>query len=282
VANSHGRFAWYELITTDVEAAKAFYTSVMGWGAWDVSPPGMAYVLFTAGKASVSGLMHLPDDARQRGAQPNWLGYVAVDDVDAAADRVARLGGVVHVPPTEVPNISRFSVFADPQTARLAAFKWLNPGPQPPADPEEAGRVGWHELLAADWEQALAFYGALFGWQTADTELGGEVGTYQMFCAAGELVGAMLTKPQSIPTPFWLYYFNTDDIDAAAQRVKAGGGDILAGPVEVPGGSWIVRCRDPQGALFALEGTRSRKPVGYFKGAAARDAAGAGGRRWSW
>ncbi len=92
----------------------------------------------------------------------------------------------------------------------------------------------------------------------------------------------MITKSPTMPDPFWLYYFNVSDIDAAAQRVKAGGGEILDGPIDVPGGSWIVRCMDPQGAVFALEGMRGRKPIGYFERAASRDPSGPRGRRWSW
>src|SRR5262245_12038424 len=100
VVSSHGRFIWYELVTTDVEAAIAFYTKVMGWGAWDASAPGKPYILFGDGKASISGLMPLTDEARQTGANPSWIGYVGVDDVDATAHRIRCLGGTVHVPPT--------------------------------------------------------------------------------------------------------------------------------------------------------------------------------------
>ena len=277
----HGRFAWYELVTTDAQAAKVFYTSVMSWGALDASVPGAAYTLFTAGGAPVGGLMELPADARDMGANPSWLGYVGVDDVDAAADRVTRLGGTVHVPPQDIPAVSRFAIFTDPQAARLAVLRWLQPRREQAAALDDIGRVGWHELLAADWEQALTFYGALFGWRRAHADVG-EMGTYQLFSAAGQTIGGMLTKPPTIPTPFWLYYFNVADLDAAAQRVKAGGGEIIDGPFEVPGGSWIVQCTDPQGAMFALEGTRSRKAVGYFERAASGDPSGARRRRWSW
>ena len=92
------------------------------------------------------------------------------------------------------------------------------------------------------------------------------------------MIGGMFTKPATIPAPFWLYYFNVDDIDATAQRVKAGGGEILDGPLEVPGGSWVIRCADPQGAVFALEGTAETQPVGYFERAASAIRAG---RTWS-
>jgi predicted enzyme related to lactoylglutathione lyase len=274
MVNSHGRFVWYELMTTDREAAKAFYAEVVGWGTQDASMPSMPYTLFTAGKASVTGLMDLPEDARKMGAKPSWIGYVGVNDVDATADRIKHLGGAVHVPPTDIPNISRFSVVADPQMATLALFKWLKPGQEHPAELGMPGRVGWHELLAADWEKAWAFYGELFGWQKADADIGA-MGTYQLFSVGGQTIGGMFTKPPTVPVPFWLYYFNIDDIDAAAKRVKAGSGRILNGPIEVPGSSWIVQCTDPQGAIFALVGKRSHNGIGFFERVASRDPSGA-------
>jgi predicted enzyme related to lactoylglutathione lyase len=281
VTDSRGRFVWYELSTIDVRAAAAFYTKVMGWSAWDASVPGRPCVLFSDGKAAVSGLVRLSDGALQEGVRPNWVGYVGVDDVDATAARVKRLGGTVHVPPTDVADISRFCVFADPQAARLALFKWLKPGQSQAAPPDARGHVGWHELLAADCEQAWPFYGELFGWQRADADVD-ERGTYQRFSADGHTIGGILTKPPTMPTPFWLYYFNTGDIDATAQRVKRAGGTIIDGPVEVPGDSWIVRCFDPQGAMFALEGRRRGPAMGYFERATPDSSANPQGRTWSW
>ena len=264
MAYLHGRFAWYELATTDMESAKAFYGDVLGWGTQDVPASGPAYTLFTAGGAAVSGLMELPKEATASGLRPSWLGYVGVDDVNAAANRIEQLGGAVHVPPTEIPNVSRFSIAVDPQMATIALLKWLNGDQQQPAELNAPGRVGWHELLAADWEQAFAFYRELFSWQKAQTDTGA-VGTYQLFSAAGETIGGMYTKPAMEPVPFWLYYFNVGDIDVAMKRVKAGGGTILAGPIEVPGSRWIARCTDPQAAIFALMGKRSHNGIGYFE-----------------
>jgi predicted enzyme related to lactoylglutathione lyase len=264
VANLHGRFVWYELATTDREAAIAFYTKVMGWGAWDASAPGRPYVLFSAGPVSAGGLMDLPADARERGVKPSWVGYVGVDDVDAAVGQLKRRGGAVHVPPTDVAGISRFAIVADPQTARLGLFKWLNPAQAPSAAPGAPGRVGWHELLAADREAAFDFYGELFGWKKGDADVGA-TGPYQLFGAGGQTLGAILTKPAITPEPFWLYYFTVGDLDAATKRVTAGGGRVVHGPLEVPGGRWIAQCTDPQGALFALEGQRRPAPVGYFE-----------------
>jgi uncharacterized protein len=264
VDNFHGRFVWYELMTTDTEAAKAFYAEVVGWGTQDASMPEIAYSLFTARQTSVGGLIELPEDAKKVGARPSWVGYVGVNDVDATNDGVKRLGGVVHVPPADIPNVSRFSVVADPQMATLALFKWLKADRGQPAELDMLGGVGWHELLAADWEKAWPFYRELFGWQKADADLGA-LGTYQLFSAAGQTVGGMFTKPPTVPVPFWLYYFNVDDIEVAARRVKAGGGQILSGPIEVAGGNRTVQCADPQGAIFALVGNRTRDSIGYFE-----------------
>jgi predicted enzyme related to lactoylglutathione lyase len=255
----HGRFAWYELLTTDVASAKTFYCHVLGWGVRDASTPDLAYGLFTSGEAPVSGLMGLPEEARRMGAMPRWVGYVGVDDIDAVAGRIKQLGGAVYVPPTD-SNIGRISVVADPQTATLALVKGLKAGQPKPPEPDELGRVGWHELLAADWKQAFAFYNDLFGWRKVDVE-SGSTDRYQLFSAGGQTIGGMFTKRPQEPIPFWLYYFNVDDVDAATTRVTTGGGHVFEGPLELPDGSWIARCRDPQGSAFALQGKRSHDTI---------------------
>jgi uncharacterized protein len=190
-----------------------------------------------------------------------WIGYVCVDDVDAAADRVKQLGGAVHVPPQDVLHVSRFSIVSDPQMATLALFKWQGAAQEQPAKTPDHGRVSWHELLATDAEKAWVFYSELFGWQKAKTNVG-PVGAYQEFSAGGQTIGGMMTKPATVPSSAWLYYFNVGDIDAAVKRVKAGGGQLLGGPAEFATGNWIAQCADPQGAMFVLSGHRG---FGYFK-----------------
>ncbi len=257
MASFQGRFVWYELMTTDTEAAKTFYGKVVGWGAQSAPAPNTAYTLFTAGAMPVGGLMAQPEESRKMGAPPSWLGYVAVDDVDATAERVRQLGGKVYVAPTDIPTVGRFAVTADPQGAAFALFKPGSPGPDQPPDPSLPGHTGWHELLAADWEKAFGFYSALFGWRKGEAVDIGAMGTYQLFSAGGPPIGGMFTKPPAIPAPYWLYYFNVGDIDAAAGRVTAGGGKILNGPMQVPGGDWIIQGQDPQGAMFALVGKKA-------------------------
>ena len=275
--SSHGRFAWYELMTSDVAAAAAFYAEVVGWVARDASAPGTPYTLMTVGERAVGGLLSLPEDARRAGATPRWVGYVGVDDVDAAVDRVAHLGGMVHVPPMDIADISRIAIVADPQMAVFGLIAWLGADQAGGAAAGAIGCAGWHELLAADATAAFAFYAELLGWQRAQTGVD-PGGTYQRFATGGQTIGGMFTKPAMVPVPFWLYYFNVGDVDAAAARAKTAGGEILEGPLEVIGGAWVVRCIDPQGAMFALIGQRSKSTAGYF----ARTPSDVRGRRWSW
>ena len=261
MVDCQGRFVWYELITTDTEAAQSFYADVVGSEMGQVSMPGTTCTLVQCWRHPSRRGSWSCRTTRGMGTKPHWIGYLGVDDVDATNDRIVQLGGAVHVPPTDIPNVGRFSIVADPQMATLALMEWLQPGQERHLEPDTLGRVGWHELLAVDWKKAFAFYGELFGWQKAEAFVGAR-GTYQRFSAGGQTIGGMVTKPPQMPLPFWLYYFKIGDIDGAAKRVKIGGGQIINGPVEVPAGSWIIHCTDPQGAMFALVGTRSPRPWG--------------------
>jgi predicted enzyme related to lactoylglutathione lyase len=250
----HGHFVWYELMTTDAKAAEAFYCTVVGWTARDAGHAGPAYTALLAGDVRVAGLMSLPEDARAAGAKPLWIGYIAVDDVDAYADKAVQAGGKLHRPGADIPGVGRFAMVADPQGAAFVLFK----GPaaataSAAAAPSAPGHFGWRELLALDGDAAFDFYAGLFGWTKAEAHEMGEHGVYQLFAAGGETIGGMMTRPAGIPgPPFWTYYIQVDGMEAAVSRVKAGGGAIMNGPMQVPTGDWVVQGRDPQGAMFCL------------------------------
>jgi predicted enzyme related to lactoylglutathione lyase len=248
-------FVWYELMTTDMDAAEAFYRAVIGWNAQAWGHPGMRYTIMSAGGKPATGLMPVPEDARAAGARPSWLGYIYADDVDAATEGVRQAGGKMYRQPADIPEIGRFSVVTDPQGAVFMLFK---PGgaDNPPAPPMTPGHVGWRELYASDWERAFDFYAGQFGWTKAEAIDMGPMGTYQLFAAGGDPIGGMMNKPDAIPSPAWLFYFTVPEIDAAVARVTQAGGQVLNGPMEVPGGAWIVQGTDPQGAIFALVGQR--------------------------
>jgi uncharacterized protein len=248
-------------MTTDVAAAKLFYAEVAGWAAQDTPASEPSYALFSAGKTAVAGLMELPAEARKMGATPRWMGYVSVDDLEMTTRRIEGLGGAVYVPATD-SNIGRIAVVADPQTATLGLVKGLKVGRKQPAELATAGHMGWHELFAADADQAFGFYREIFGWAKADAETT-SIDTYQLFTSGGLTIGGMCTKSAREPVPYWLFYVNVQDFDGAAERVRRGGGRMFEGPLELPGGSLIARCVDPQGAAFALQGKRSERGIGW-------------------
>ncbi|MBV8889220.1 MAG: VOC family protein [Alphaproteobacteria bacterium] len=257
MAATANKFVWYDLMTTDIQAAEIFYAKVIGWEAKDSGMPGHPYTLFSADTVMVAGLMPMPPEVVARGARPGWNGYIGVDDVDACAARVKASGGSVHHEPQDIPQVGRYAVVGDPQGA---VFMLFSPAGNPPAPPEVApgspGHVGWHELQAGDQQSAFAFYADLFGWTKAEAVDMGPIGVYQIFATGGPPVGGMMNKLPQIPAPFWLYYFNVDNIDAAVARVGGEAGQVVNGPQQVPGGSWIAQCRDPQGAMFAMVGPR--------------------------
>jgi predicted enzyme related to lactoylglutathione lyase len=256
MSESKGKFVWYELLTSDTSGAEAFYKTVVGWGARDSGHPNVSYTLFTVGERHVGGLMSLPEDALKGGARPAWIGYISVADVEAGVAAVKAAGGILHRPPDNIPNVGRFAVVADPQGAAFVLFSSANEAP-PEVPAGTPGHTGWHELHAGERESAFAFYAGLFGWTKHEAlEMGPPVGIYQLFSTGDVPDGGMMTKMDVFPVPLWVYYFNVENIDAATQRIVNGGGHVLHGPIQVPGGSWILQGLDPQGAMFALVGPR--------------------------
>ena len=150
------------------------------------------------------------------------MGYIAVDDVKAYADKVKAAGGAIHRPPTEIPNVGTFAVAGDPSGAGFLLFKG-DGGEAPMQDPTKPGYVGWHELHGGDPEKSLAFYSGLFGWTKGEALDMGAVGTYQIFSTKGQQSGGMMKKMDQEPAPHWLYYITVDAIDAAQERVKSAG-----------------------------------------------------------
>jgi predicted enzyme related to lactoylglutathione lyase len=256
---AHGRFVWYDLMTTDPLGAKAFYNQLVGWGtkAWDGGD--MPYTMWVAGTEPIGGVGELHEDARAAGAPPHWLAYVAVTDVEASCERAAELGGTVLHPATDIPGAGRFAIVQDPQGAVFAVYHsdTLSEGPPPPP---AIGNISWHELATSDLEAAFSFYRELFGWEVKDDLDMGGGWMYRLYGPPdGMPLGGMFTKPAEMPgPPMWLYYISVPDVAEVAPRVKELGGTLLNGPMEVPGGDTIAQCMDPQGAVFALH---SRAPV---------------------
>jgi predicted enzyme related to lactoylglutathione lyase len=251
---TQSKFFWYELMTSDQDAALAFYKRVVGWSAVDSGQPDQRYTILSAGDRGMGGIMTLPAGAREGGMRPGWVGYVHVPDTDAAVKKAVEGGAKLHMGPDDIPAIGRFAMLADPGGA---LFYLMTPLPRedepPPADPTTLGLVSWRELYAGNGQKAaFDFYSSQFGWETMHEMDMGPMGTYRIFGADGEQMGGMMDKPERMPASAWNFYVNVDSVDAAVERIKAEGGQIVMGPIDVPGGSWVVQGLDPQGAAFAL------------------------------
>ncbi|SMO95183.1 VOC family protein [Paracoccus laeviglucosivorans] len=256
----HGKPNWFELSTARgaLADAEGFYGKVLGWAVVDGGMEGFTYHLASHDGEMIAGLMELLP--QMEGIPPNWLIYFDVDDLDAAVAKIQTLGGKVHRDPAEIPGTGRFAIVADPQGAVLGL---LEPAPMDPQPPVESGAFNqrkeshgnWIELMSTDPAAGFDFYSELFGWTKSDAVDMGEMGTYQVFAWQGTQIGGMMGLGMS-PVSCWLPYFGVNGVTEAIERIKAAGGEILHGPVEVPGPAYIAFARDPQGAHFSVVGPK--------------------------
>lgn len=261
----NGKFFWYELMTSDPQGAVAFYGDVVGWTAQPFGGERTddPYQVLSGSAGPMGGIMSIPAELKEHGMRPWWGGYIGSSDVDADADRLSRAGASVKRAPEDIPGVGRFAVMSDPGGATFMLLKGESPdgGGMEAPPPMANGHVGWHELYSGDFAGDLAFYTSQFGWGVGEAMDMGAMGKYQLFSLSGatdfnSMSGGIMPRPKEVPLPLWLFYFAVPDIDVATQKVTAGGGTVLNGPMEVPGGAWIIQAQDPQGAMFALVGMR--------------------------
>ncbi len=257
MSNHHGTPIWYELMTRDPLAARRFYSAVVGWQIDETTPAGstMDYRMISAGNALVGGVFRLTEDMCRHGASACWMMYIGVEDVDACVTEIIAAGGAVQLAAFDIPNVGRIAMVSDPQGAPFYVMRGFSNEMSPACDPDRVGHGAWHELHAADGLKATDFYSAQFGWLKSRGVDMGPMGIYQLIAIGGRDLGGIMTDPR-FPRPAWLVYFRVDGIESAARRIVAAGGQVIHGPMEVPGGGWIVNGLDPEGAMFALTGTK--------------------------
>ncbi|UUU20047.1 VOC family protein [Streptomyces sp. DSM 40750] len=235
---------WTELGTSDLEAAKRFYTELFGWRPeTDPRQEAGGYSVAHLGDAAVAALTPLYQES-----QPvAWNVSFAVRDADAAARAVRAAGGSVVLEPMDVFDIGRFAVALDPGGA---AFQLWQARTFPGAGLFNApGALGWVELLTRAPDQAEAFYTTVFGWSVNASE------QYTQWGIEGADFGGMITMDEKFPhevPSHWLPYFAVEDVDDTARIATEAGGTILMEPTSVPDGPRIAVLRDPQGAVFGV------------------------------
>ena len=257
-----GDFIWYELVSSDPDGAKRFYDSVVGWNVESQSnfPNGYRMIRRDDGKFA-GGILPLTDEMRGHGARPIWLGYISVDDVDDKAAAIKADGGQVHMEPFDIPGVGRVALVTDPVGVPFYIMMPAPPSDQPDAQSDvfsvdQPQRVRWNELGTRDRPGAIAFFQRHFGWgQEGGMEMG-PMGTYSFVQHNGIGIGAIMDKMPEAPMSAWTFYIGVDDIDRGAAAIAEGGGSIVNGPMEIPGGEYAVIALDPQGALFGVVGPR--------------------------
>ena len=169
----------------------------------------MQYTTFNLGNVGMAGMLNIP-------GHTGWVGYIAVDDVDAHIEKIVEAGGKLWKPATDVPGMLRFAVMSDPQGAAIVVFtpNPAMPSPERPAPPAP-GTIGWHELYTTDLEGGFDFYNKLFGWtKVSDMDMG-PMGVYRIFDEGDHKEmgdGGMMTKAPHIPVSCWTFYFHVDSI----------------------------------------------------------------------
>ena len=255
-----GHFVWHELVTPDVEAAKAFYAGLFGWEFEIFKPGEMDYAMISANGQTHGGVM-APDTSS--GVPPHWFGHVLVDDADAALARAEKLGGKAAYGPMDIPEIGRFVLLADPQGGVVSAYRAAGED-----GPAAAGTFLWDEFLAGDVEGAKAFYAGLFGWEF-EIFKPGEM-DYTMISTNGQSHGGIMAPDPSSGTPsHWFGHVLVDDADAALARAEKLGGKAAFGPMDIPEVGRFALLADPQGGVVsAYRPTGEEGPAAAECGAA--------------
>ena len=246
-----GTPCWVELSTTDLEAAKKFYGSVLGWKDYSVGPEESGYYTMPErdGKP-LAGMMTQMDGEKAMGVPPHWNTYVCVKSADDAAKKAAGLGAMVVVEPMDVMDVGRMAVFLDPEGAGICV--WEPKAHQGAAIVNEPGTFTWSELYTKDPARATTFYTGLFGWKAHTND--GPMHYTEWKVGGDRSIGGMIeiTAEMGPIPPNWLTYFAVADTDKAVEATTKAGGSAMMGPMDIPDVGRFAVLADGQGAVFAV------------------------------
>ena len=245
-----GTPCWVDLLSPDMDASTAFYSSVFGWSSEDQfdDDGNRVYVTMKLDGKVVAGIGGQPPGAE--GVPPFWNTYVAADDLDATVAAATEAGGSVHMPPMQVMDAGHMAVIADPTGAVFSVWK---AGDHFGAEVANvANSWSWNELMTRDIDAALPFYSTVFGWEYEPQDMGDF--TYHVI-AGGENggLGGLMTMPAEVPEMVpnhWAVYFLVADTDATAELVSGSGGQVVQPPMDIPGVGRSAVFADSIGGMF--------------------------------
>jgi uncharacterized protein len=243
---AQGRFVWHDLMTTDPQAARTFYSTLFGWTAEEVAMGAFTVLLLRNGEQTIGTIMAEPSLPAS-----HWVPYLAVADVDRSCRRAGEMGAQVSVTATNIALLGRFCMLDDPQGAAFSLVRRPSDA-GPPPDPEQVtpGDFCWEELHTSDPEGAARFYADLFGWTIDPVPM--DFPYWMAKNGALAVAGFMPQPPEAPQRPAWLPYVAVADVDASAAQAVSLGGILLTPPSDIPEMGRFAVLADPGGASFAL------------------------------
>lgn len=241
-----GKFVWFEHLSGDVAKARGFYRELFGWVSDPVPVGDQQYPLIQNGSCGIGGFREAP-----AGMRPQWLGYLSVEDVDAAAQAAASRGARVLMGPADFPPVGRGATLADPQGAVFAIWRSTQ-GDRPDQIPTPPGDWCWNELMTDDDGAALAFYQGCFGFERQSKDMG-PAGTYHLLVKGGTMRAGLMKYPPGMNYPAaWTPYVAVADCDALAARAAGLGANVLVPPADIPEVGRFSVIADPLGAPLGM------------------------------
>ena len=242
-----GRFAWFDLMTDNVDKAKTFYTELFNWKIQSMSIGDQSYEMFAAGEAAVGGI----GKAEHPSLNNMWLAYTTVDNLDNTIKYLKQNGGNVLVPEVSLPSIGRWVIATDAQGIVFAPFQSANNQTATEKMGYPLGQFCWHELGTTDVAKATAFYTEAFGWEKGELNNCSGGGYYQVLQRNGQNFGGIGTFGPEVK-PNWRHYVAVANVDETAARCKQLGGKVIWEPMDIGEQGRIAVLNDTQGAEIAI------------------------------
>ena len=231
---SAGSFAWFDLVTDDLDGSRDFYSGLFGWSFGQ--PDDTGYALVSSGDTVLGGVADVgAAELKQTGAQ--WVPVLKVTDVDASMSLATRSGGSVVLPPKDV-SAGRFGTVRDNRDVLLTLYSG-----DAGFDQDQVGMPGewlWIDLFTDNARASKDFYRSLVGFDTRVED------GLTVFVSGGQERGGLIEVPRRRFLPNWLPYVTVEDIDATVVKSLELGG----GPLIVRGDAAIIL--DPQGGAIGI------------------------------
>jgi len=235
-----GTPCWVDVSWDDVGACASFYSGLFGWHPTTLPDSG-GYTMFHQDGRAVAAA-----GPNQDGWTPQWSTYIATDDANGTAARIAAAGGSMLMEPFDVFDAGRMAFASDTQGSVFGIWQAREHiGAQLVNEPSA---YAWAELLTTDIVASQSFYTAVFGW--VPHEVGDDPGFLYRMQLVGDMPVGGIFQVDGMP-PGWAAYFAVEDADATAARAEELGAAVLRPPADTPYGRMAVLA-DPGGAGFAV------------------------------